>query len=108
MTDINDHTITGDDDSETHKQMAEYLVMQYNSRYEALRALTKEMGYGAAVITIQMWWEEQDGGYAQVLGPQKELTVACGCDRPLSCKWCAGSGWLTEHVKDLKDQTEGK
>jgi hypothetical protein len=38
-----------------------------------------------------------------VVGPCKAEVVACGCDDPVDCEWCAGTGWLTKKVKKMKD-----
>ena len=77
---------------------------------ETLRVLCDVIGYGYAMRRISEMWKEKlainndpDGGHF-VVGPCESMTTACGCEVPHACDWCCGSGWLTRHVKTIKDQ----
>lgn len=72
--------------------------------------LGERIGYGRIMQLAQSNWEKSltakgyPPGGAFVYGPCAAMTVPCGCNG--SCDWCCGSGWLTEKVKEAKDQGE--
>lgn len=73
--------------------------------------LGEEFGYGAMMYSAsELWgkmlnekWKISGGEF--VVGPCKSAIVECGCKRQSKCEWCCGTGWLTKHVKKLKDKT---
>jgi len=76
----------------------------------AVYNLGKSIGFGNMMSLAQEAWEgmlESEYGYdggAFVVGPCKVSVVRCGCSSPKDCVWCCGCGWLTAHVKKIKDQ----
>lgn len=82
---------------------------------EAVRRLAEEqgIGYGNMMSLARDLWREMLekkfglGGGEFAVGPCVVGTVPCGCDRPHECDWCCGCGWLTKHVKRVKDATNG-
>jgi hypothetical protein len=72
----------------------------------------KTVGFGRAMQLVQIKWGlyNESGkdlfckpGSEFVIGPCRAEVVACGCDDPVDCEWCAGTGWLTKRVKTEKD-----
>jgi hypothetical protein len=79
----------------------------YESPYKgALRDICEAIGYGRSMSLISEWWGLKLGGNGGefVVGTCKALTVPCGCDDQPHCDWCCGCGWLTKHVKSIKDR----
>jgi len=80
-----------------------------DSEHKLVATLGNEMGFGRIMQLARECWAEElakqgfEGGEFQY-GPCVALTTECGCSG--SCDWCCGSGWLTIHVKKLKDQSE--
>jgi hypothetical protein len=83
---------------------------------EAVRQLAEDqgIGYGNMMNLARDLWREllarinpgTEGGEFAV-GPCVGSTVPCGCEVRHECDWCEGCGWLTEHVKQVKDATNG-
>lgn len=65
--------------------------------------ICEHFGYGATMSEAAKAWQKKDPVGAFVVGPCKIMTVPCGCKSPYKCDWCCGSGWLTKHVKAVKD-----
>lgn len=67
------------------------------------------IGYGRLMQLAEICWRERlkeqgfEGGEFRS-GPCASLTVPCGCGS--SCDWCEGCGWLTPHVKAIKDKLD--
>lgn len=77
-------------------------------QFELLQPILEWFGYGSAMQLISEEWEKKltiPGG-SLVVGPARAMTVPCGCPQPHKCDWCCGCGWLTRHVKAIKDQTQ--
>ena len=79
------------------------------SNSEKVKHLSEENGYDHVLhIASELWQEkalnEGRPGEGRVIGPHKERTVSCNCNQQASCNWCGGSGWLTTHVSDIKNQ----
>jgi hypothetical protein len=77
-----------------------------------LASYLKIVGFGRAMQIVQIKWGlyNENGndlfcepGSEFVIGPCRAEVVACGCDDPVDCEWCAGTGWLTKRVKIEKD-----
>jgi hypothetical protein len=79
----------------------------------AVKNLGDQIGYGNMMHLAQQCWrekEEKEFGFSGgefAYGPCVALTVPCGCESPSKCDWCCGSRWLTKHVKEIKDHTQG-
>jgi hypothetical protein len=76
-----------------------------------VQGLGELYGYGAVIQeATEIWGKDLAAkgmtGAEFAIGPCKALTVPCGCDR-YDCVWCNGCGWLTPHVKTIKDATTG-
>ena len=71
--------------------------------------LGQKIGFGNMMDIASRKWDERlklkglTGG-AFVVGPCKLMTFECGCKNAVKCDWCCGSGWLTKHVKEIKDK----
>lgn len=82
--------------------------MQGEAEKEIIKREGDKMGYGRMMQLAQECWREylieQDypAGGEFAYGPCVGGTTACGCSG--GCDWCAGSGWLTTHVKRIKDK----
>ena len=66
------------------------------------------IGYGRVMQLASDAWKEKakiknQDGMGLVIGPHVGMVEPCGCDPEQSCEWCCGSGWLTKHVKKLKE-----
>lgn len=76
--------------------------------------LGKTHGYGYLMNLLRDLWAEhlQETGVSGIgafeVGPAIGLTTECGCERPAKCAWCCGTGWVTERVKEAKEQLEEK
>jgi hypothetical protein len=72
-----------------------------------VRQLGDRIGFGNMMHIASNLWREKlelqglEGGEFSV-GPCVAGTVPCECSHP--CDWCNGAGWLTPHVKELKDE----
>jgi len=70
------------------------------------------IGYGNTMDLAQKAWRESlesEYGFSGgefTIGPCVSMTVPCGCAKPHKCDWCCGSGWLTKHVKKIKNKKE--
>lgn len=79
-------------------------------KYEVTK-LGEGIGYGNMMHLAQACWKESLArqGYPTggefIVGTCVAMTVPCGCER-YSCDWCCGSGWLTKHVKEVKDRED--
>jgi hypothetical protein len=76
---------------------------------EVARIVGDVHGYGAMMSALERVWHEKAKisglhGSEFVCGPVESAVVPCGCDVPHECDWCAGCGWLTKHVKSVKDK----
>lgn len=83
---------------------AEGLRAWRDREIEVIRSLGEQIGFGNMMDLASRIWAEDVSGGAFVVGPAKALTVECGCESPKGCDWCCGTGWLTKHVKSVKDQ----
>lgn len=84
-------------------QLMDSVIKQEGLR---VRLLAEEVGYGFLMQAASIQWAEKDDIGAFVVGPCKSQVVECGCELPHECDWCAGSGWLTRHVKEVKDNQD--
>jgi len=85
-------------------------VQEFNDkRLAAPSAVLKQLcdmyGYGWVMQEASNLWLEINPVGALLVGTCKGLTEPCGCDEPHKCDWCCGSGWLTKHVKLIKDKS---
>ena len=78
-----------------------------------VKAIGDVIGFGRVMQLAQQAWREvlikkydHPGGEFSI-GPCVSLTVPCECKYGM-CDWCCGSGWLTKHVKKMKDQYGGE
>lgn len=76
-----------------------------------VRDVCELLGYGRVMQIASVMWQEkakQSGpeGTGFVIGPHVAMTVHCGCNPDNNCEWCCGCGWLTKHVKALKEASE--
>jgi len=76
---------------------------------ELIAELGESIGFGRIMNLAEECWREvlEPMGFAGGefrTGPCVGMTVECGCDN--GCDWCAGSRWLTKHVKKIKDENE--
>lgn len=91
---------------EAISQFAEYQTAQWKA---ALKKLHPGIPYGAMMTLGQELWRESliEQGYPPggefIVGPCVTMTVPCECEDPVHCEWCCGCGWLTKHVKEVKD-----
>ncbi len=88
--------------------------METTDDKNAVRQLGRKIGYGNLMyVASQQWGEDlkqkwnEDGGQFAV-GPCVVMTVPCGCKSPKDCDWCCGSGWLTKHVKKVKEASKNE
>lgn len=73
---------------------------------DAARSVGEAFGFGAMMRAFEAVWSDEDDRGAFVVGPCLSAVVPCECDKPHKCDWCAGCGWLTKHVKDLKNASK--
>ena len=65
-------------------------------------------GFGNVMHLAQQQWSQMlrekygESGGELAIGPAVAMTVLCGCAELYRCPWCCGSGWLTAHVKKVK------
>jgi hypothetical protein len=77
-----------------------------------IMALGAQMGFGRIMQLAQEGWKEslEQSGYPSggefAFGPCVSMTVPCGCEDPVECEWCCGSGHLTKRVKLAKTRSE--
>jgi len=88
-----------------------YHAQKQEAENEVIKLIGETMGYGRIMQLGQKFWREQLeeqglGGGEFASGPCVSLTVPCGCSSG-RCDWCCGAGWLTEHVKAVKDKMDG-
>ncbi len=74
-----------------------------------IRVLGRIFGFGAIMQATNAAWNHQAlelrrPGEERTIGPAAATTVLCECPEPGKCEWCCGSGWLTKHVKSLKEK----
>ena len=74
--------------------------------------LGQEIGFGNMMhLASEIWKIELHikglPGGEFVVGPCSAFTVPCGCGGSKDCDWCAACGWLTPHVKEIKDKLQG-
>ena len=85
-------------------------AMQKRHR-EILLPICRAFGFGATMSEVEHLYRQEVNlpdtlsvsGSNFVVGPCEAATVPCGCDVPHKCDWCCGCGWLTKHVKKIKD-----
>lgn len=94
-----------------------YLAQRDKLEKEVTKILGDDIGYGRMMQLAQELWKENlerenpslvGGEFAY--GPCVAMTVSCECERTDEnphCDWCCGSGWLTEKVKEIKDNLGG-
>lgn len=89
-------------------------ISLFNEAQEAkwktiLRQINPIVPYGVMMTLGQELWRESliEQGYPPggefIVGPCVSMTVACDCENAAHCDWCCGCGWLTKHVKAIKD-----
>lgn len=66
--------------------------------------MCERLGYGYVMQQASWGWKEKDNTGYHTKGPCGGLTVPCECENIVGCDWCCGCGWLTEKVKEIKDQ----
>lgn len=86
------------------QHVMEWNKAQVTAQREILRPVCEALGYGFVMDQAARMWQEIDPMGAFTVGPCKGGTVPCGCKDQAHCNWCYGSGWLTKHVKEIKDQ----
>lgn len=75
----------------------------------SLLSYAEENGYGFTMQeTVRLWRlkignDDHLKGSNFVIGCCEQLTISCGCENEPDCHWCCGCGWLTRHVKAIKD-----
>ncbi len=89
---------------------AAWLLKMSHEKIQVKR-LGDAIGYGRMMQCAQECWKEvlQEQGFEGgefAYGPCVGMTVPCGCKS--NCDWCCGSGWLTKHVKQLKDEASNE
>lgn len=90
-------------EEEFHQRLAQLAAKEK----AAVTALGDQIGYGRIMQLCEEIWGEKDGNGGQFRhGPCVAMTVPCGCKIRHKCDWCCGAGWLTAHVKKVKDQLE--
>lgn len=83
-----------------------------NMTRREIKKVGDQFGYGLLMHEAQNLWRESliendfPSGGEFAVGPCVALTVPCGCEHPHECDWCCGCGWLTKHVKEIKDGHE--
>ena len=82
--------------------------IMYEKDRLAVRDLCEQIGYGFVIGEAARQWAVLDDVGAFTIGPCKAFTVPCECRVPHECEWCNGAGWLTEHVKAIKDNQENQ
>ncbi len=97
--------------SEDVFEIPEYILAKWAEEKKFIKQVGERIGYGRIMQIGQELWREQleemglaGGEFAS--GPCVASTVPCGCKD--SCGWCCGAGWLTEHVKAVKDKMENE
>ncbi len=82
----------------------------FSDRVEAAESQVKDLcefiGYGRVMQIASEAWQEKDDKGAFQIGTCVGLTEPCGCEKPSKCDWCCGTGWLTKHVKSLKNSLQ--
>lgn len=73
----------------------------------------KKIGYRRVLQLVSESWQEigqknNEPSMGNVIGPHVGMVVDCGCAPEARCDWCCGSGWLTKHVKVLKEQSNNE
>jgi hypothetical protein len=68
-------------------------------------------GYGRVMQVASSEWSKKSdsinlSGPNFVIGSFESKVVSCECKYHHNCKWCCGSGWLTNYVKFLKTVSE--
>jgi len=92
------------------EQASTLYKMQENHKRQVQR-LGAEIGYGNMMDLASQCWREYLVGMGAppggefVVGPCACMVVPCGCELPHKCEWCNGCGWLSKHVKAIKDRT---
>lgn len=81
-----------------------YQCLRPDCQYEQVR-LVDHLASGAVLVEDMqsVLHVVRADALSQVVTPDGQNTVPCGCFRPHDCDWCAGSGRLTVLVKSIKD-----
>lgn len=87
-------------------------IGQTQAEQNVLDACNK-IGYGRVLQLVSESWQEigqknNEPSMGNVIGPHVGMVVDCGCNPDARCDWCCGSGWLTKHVKALKEQSNNE
>lgn len=75
-----------------------------------VKELGDQIGYGNMMhLASKIWknmlkdkWNIEGGEF--IVGPCASMVVPCECDVRSNCEWCCGCGWVTKHVKNMKDK----
>lgn len=82
---------------------------QRNEERKLVKQLGDEIGYGNLMSLASEIWKEYSPRDAFTVGPCAVAMVPCGHPEDGSiCDWCCGTGMLTRHVKNVKDNLESK
>lgn len=95
------------------KMTLQWARARQNQHQEILKPICEAFGYGATMKEVETLYRQKVNepdnlsvtGSNFVVGPCESATVPCECDPQHGCDWCCGCGWLTKHVKQIKDQT---
>lgn len=68
-----------------------------------IKKICDEHGYGNIMDIVYKLWRKKMSGSNFTIGPCESTTVPCECVSKNKCDWCCGCGWLTRHVKKVKD-----
>lgn len=106
----NDNLWYSEEDFQAEMARITSVLDGYEAPYKAaLLQICEQIGYGRVMQLSSQMWQEKDPIGSFVVGTCKISTVPCGCNdgsKPFEhCDWCCGCGWLTEHVKQIKDKS---
>lgn len=95
--------------SEQGRRIADQIHKVSGAINTAAYAIGHVYGFGAVLSATSAQWAEhirrtgEPAGGHFLIGPCAAETELCGCKEPYQCDWCAGTGWLTTHVKKVKE-----
>ena len=79
-----------------------------DTEMKLVEVLGAQIGFGNMMSLATEAWRQSllAKGYPVggefVVGPCRAMVVSCHDCQRHECDWCCGSGWLTEHVNELK------
>ena len=94
-----------------YSSIPKHIPPHLSGEFLAVKRLGLRIGFGALMQHANWAWAEVAeskglGGSESAVGTAKAMTTDCGCTIPKYCDWCCGVGWLTHHVKKVKDSME--